>query len=308
MTGKWDTSEMSQPIQNETIIANADILITGTSGQVGGALQRLFPAALMPGRDMLDLANEASIREYIRVAQPRWILNPGAYTAVDKAESEPALAKAINEDAPRILGEEAARIGARMIHFSTDYVFDGSGDTPWREDDATGPLGVYGATKLAGEQALAATGAQHIILRTSWVFSATGKNFLLTILRLARVREHLSIVADQYGAPTTADDLAALTAHIVALDPDLIRVGGTYHATSQGETTWHGFASEIVRLQALAEPATPLANILPIPTSGFPTAAQRPLNSRLNCEKLASTFAFRLPPWQEALATTFAQL
>jgi len=284
-----------------TTINNA-ILITGSTGQVGGALTRLFPAALVPTRQQLDLASEGSIRAFIRETKPRWIVNPAAYTAVDKAESEAALAYAINADAPRILGEEAARIGAGVIHFSTDYVFDGAKPTPYIEDDPTGPLGVYGASKLAGEQALAATGAAHVILRTSWVFGATGKNFLLTILKLAAQKPELRIVADQHGAPTWSHDLAALAAHIVGHTTPETLPSGVYHATSQGETTWYGFASEFVR--TVANPAT----LLPIATSDYPTPARRPHNSRLNCDKLYRTFGVRLPQWQESLAQALALL
>ena len=270
------------------------ILITGSTGQVGSAILRLFPSALAPTRAELDLSDESSIRAYIRRHQPRWIINPAAYTAVDKAESEPALAHAINADAPRILGEEAREIGASVLHFSTDYVFDGTKSTPYLESDATNPLSVYGASKLAGEQALAATRAAHIILRTSWVYGATGKNFLLTILKLAATRPELSIVADQTGAPTSAADLAALAAQIIATNPNQ---SGIYHATNQGETTWHGFATEFLRLANI--PTT----LIPIPTSAYPTPAHRPANSRLNCDKLRNTFNLQLPPWQSSLAT-----
>jgi dTDP-4-dehydrorhamnose reductase len=291
-------------------IPTESILITGATGQVGGALLRLFPHAHAPGRAELDLASEASIRAYLRQTKPRWIVNPAAYTAVDKAESEPDLAHAINAAAPRILGEEAARIGAAVIHFSTDYVFNGAKSTPYLESDPTGPLGVYGATKLAGEQALAATGAAHIILRTSWVYGATGKNFLLTILNLARQRPELKIVADQHGAPTWSRDLASLAARIVqAHSPKSLQpLSGAYHATSQGETTWHGFASEFLRQMSEAEPSTRFATLIPIATAEFPTPARRPANSRLNCERLARAFDLRLPPWQTSLATVLALL
>ena len=277
------------------------ILITGATGQVGSALAHLFPEALTPTRFQLDLASEPSIREYLREHRPSWIINPAAYTAVDRAESEPALAHAINAEAPRILGEEAAALGATVLHFSTDYVFDGVKPTPYLESDATNPLSVYGASKLAGEQALAASGAAHIILRTSWVYAATGKNFLLTILKLAAQKPELRIVADQHGAPTWAHDLATLTAALVAHPTP---PSGLYHATAQGETTWHGFASEALRLH----PIPNAANLIPIPTTDYPCAAQRPLNSRLNCDKLASTFNLRLPPWRTSLSPMLSQL
>ena len=275
------------------------ILITGSTGQIGGELLRLFPDALAPSRAHLDLADESSIRAYLRHHKPRWIINPAAYTAVDKAESEPKLAAAINTHAPHILGEEARNIGATVLHFSTDYVFDGTKSSPYLETDPTHPLSVYGATKLAGEQALAASGAAHIILRTSWVYGATGKNFLLTILKLAAQRPELSIVADQTGAPTWSCDLANLTAAIVASNSNQ---SGTYHATAQGATTWLGFATEFLRLAQI--PTT----LLPIPTSAYPTPAHRPANSRLNCDKLHQTFNLQLPRWETSLATVMSLL
>ncbi len=271
------------------------ILITGATGQVGGELLRLFPGARAPGRNELDLSSETFIRNYVQETKPRWILNPAAYTAVDKAESEPEAAYAINAEAPRILGEEARKIGAAVVHFSTDYVFDGSQATSYRETDPTGPLGVYGTTKLAGEQALTATGAAHVILRTSWVYGATGKNFLLTILKMAAQKPELKIVADQHGAPTWARDLALLTAHLVAQRTPETLESGVYHATSQGETTWFGFASEGVGRSNLP------ARLIPISTADYPTPAKRPHYSRLNCEKLADTFNFRLPAWDVSL-------
>ena len=298
----------------------ANILITGSTGQIGGELVSLFGEGLgqihASTRDELDLSDAASIRSAIRFLRPRWIINPAAYTAVDKAESEPELAHAINAEAPRILGEEARRIGAAIIHFSTDYVFDGAKSDPYLESDPTNPLGVYGASKLAGEQALAATGAAHIVLRTSWVYGATGKNFLRTILKLAAERPELKIVDDQHGAPTWSHDLARLAAHIVAhcetestarqvtLNSVISPHASVYHATSQGETTWHGFASEALRQSNIPNPAT----LIPIPTSAYPTPARRPANSRLNCEKLYRTFGFRLPPWQQSLTTVLSHL
>jgi dTDP-4-dehydrorhamnose reductase len=280
------------------------ILITGTTGQVGGALLRLFPDAIAPTRSELDLADADSIRALIRATKPRWILNPAAYTAVDKAESEPALANAINAEAPRILGEEARKLGAAVVHFSTDYVFDGTKSSPWVEDDPTHPLGVYGASKLAGEQALAASGAAHVILRTSWVYGATGKNFLLTILRLAAQKPELKIVADQHGVPTWSRDLADLAANLVAGNTPETLPTGVFHATSQGETTWHGFAAAAVAQAGILN----AARILPIPSSEYPTPAQRPKNSRLNCDRLHQTFGVRLPDWQSSLAAVLAEI
>lgn len=273
------------------------MLITGATGQVGGALAQLFPDALTPGRAELDLADAGSIRAYLRAHRPAWILNPAAYTAVDKAESEPALAEAINAQAPAVLAEEAAAFGGRILHFSTDYVFDGTKPEPYLETDPTAPVSVYGRTKLAGEAALAGTGA--IILRTSWVFAPTGKNFLLTVLRVAAERPTMNIVADQHGAPTAAADLARLAQHIVTRTPEL---AGIFHATSAGETTWYGFAQEALRQRGMRD------NLVPIPTSGYPTPAARPANSRLDGRKLIETTGFRMPVWQQALAQALAAI
>ncbi len=294
------------------------ILVTGSTGQVGGELLRLLgPLGEVhsPGRDQLDLARPDSIREVVRRLNPGWIVNPAAYTAVDKAESEPALAHAINAVAPGVLGEEAARCGAAVLHYSTDYVFDGSGTRPWVESDPTSPLGVYGATKLAGEQALAASGAAHVILRTSWVYGATGRNFLLTVLRVAREKaaggHPMSIVADQYGAPTWSRDLARLAAAILAQAPDAASaraVEGIYHAASRGETTWFDFAEAALRQRRVAYPTEVFTKLQPIPTSAYPTPARRPPNSRLDCSKLHETFGYEMPPWQQALRDVLSEI
>ncbi len=289
------------------------MLITGASGQVGGELVKLFPEAWAPGREQLDLTDARTIRACIRDAKPRWILNPAAYTAVDKAEAERGVARAINAEALEVIGEEARKLGAVVVHFSTDYVFPGDGDQPYTETDATGPLGVYGETKLAGEQALAASGAAHVILRTSWVYGTTGKNFLLTVLRVAQERAEMRIVDDQHGAPTTARELARVTAAIVdwaGAEPAqaIGAVRGVYHAAAGGETSWFGFASEALRLRRLAEPKTKFAELVPIPSSEYPTPARRPANSRLDCRKLARVFGLRLAPWQQGLAAIDADL
>lgn len=292
------------------------ILLTGAGGQLGSASVRTLAACgevVAPTRHELDLADADSIRVFVQRIRPRWIVNAAAYTAVDKAESEPELSYAINSDAPRVLGEEARKIGAAVIHFSTDYVFDGSGTRAYTELDQTAPLNVYGASKLAGEQGLAASGAAHLIFRTSWVYGATGSNFLLSILRLARERDRLRIVADQHGAPTWSFDLSRLAFHVVSrLDSTTGKgttaaaeateaLNGVYHACGAGETTWYGFASAAVsRLKAM-EPATKLAEIDPIPASEYPTRARRPANSRLNCSKLQEAFDWRMPDWQESL-------
>jgi dTDP-4-dehydrorhamnose reductase len=297
------------------------ILLTGVTGQVGGELlETLKPlgTVIAPVRAEMDLANAASVREKIRSVKPRWIVNAGAYTAVDKAESEPELAYAINAETVRAIGQEGRAIGAGVIHFSTDYVFDGSASVPYRETDATGPLGVYGASKLAGETALAESGAGHAIFRTSWVYAARGKNFLLTILKLARERERLRIVADQHGAPTWSRDLARMTASVIAqcettaLGGDvaavLADVGGVYHSAGAGETTWHGFATEAVRLQREKEPEVRFAEIEAITTAEYPTPARRPTNSRMNCEKLTGQFGWKMMDWWDSLGKVLAEL
>jgi dTDP-4-dehydrorhamnose reductase len=293
------------------------ILITGSSGQVGEALTRtLAPLGeiFAPVRSELDLTNADSIRKIMREVQPRWVVNGAAHTAVDKAESEPELAFAINATAPEILAEEAKRIGSVLIHFSTDYVFDGSKKTPYVESDPTNPLNIYGSSKLAGERALAASGVPHFVFRTSWVYGATGKNFLLTILRLAREREHLRIVGDQHGAPTWSFDLARMTAHVVthleklatqsnsSLPEVTLPVSGIYHASGAGETTWCGFAAQAIAELQTREPKSKLATVEPIPTAEYPTPAKRPLNSRLDCSKLAQTLDWRMPDWRQSLA------
>ena len=297
---------------------SGSILLTGVTGQVGGALlHTLAPLGeiVAPRREQMDLANPSSIRETIRAVRPRWIVNPAAYTAVDKAESEPSLTYAINHVAVETIGQQAKAINAGVIHFSTDYVFDGQGTMPYRETDPTGPRSVYGASKLAGEQALAATGAAHIILRTSWVYGSTGKNFLLTILKLARERDTLRIVADQHGAPTWSRDLAQLTTAIIQqceargtqeekpLVESLGTISGVYHVTGGGETTWHGFAEEALRQAGERQPSVALAALHAIPSIEYPTPAQRPYNSRLDNQKLARTFGQRLPEWRQSLAS-----
>lgn len=297
------------------------ILLTGATGQVGGELVRtLAPLGevVALARGELDLTDAASIRKIIRELRPRWIVNPAAYTAVDKAESEPGLAHAINADAVRVMGEEAKALGSAVIHFSTDYVFDGAGMTPYTEADLTGPAGVYGASKLAGERGLAATGALHLIFRTSWVYGATGKNFLRTILKAARERDRLRVVADQHGAPTWSRDLARMTAHVIAnienrtnetpLAEAMTGFNGVYHATGAGETTWFGFAAAAIGRARELDPAAKLAEIDAIPTSEYPTPAKRPANSRLSCEKLDAVFGWRMMDWRDSLHEVMAEL
>ncbi|HEY0306675.1 MAG TPA: dTDP-4-dehydrorhamnose reductase [Acidobacteriaceae bacterium] len=293
------------------------ILLTGAGGQLGGQLRKtLAHLGRVVATDYaeIDLTSPTAIREAVRRLQPQWIVNPAAHTAVDKAESEPELAFAINRDAPAIFAEEATRIGAVMIHYSTDYVFDGSKQTPWFESDTPHPLGVYGASKLGGEQAVAAGGAPYLTFRTSWVYGSVGKNFLLTILKLARERDELSIVADQYGAPTWSFDLAAMTAcameQLMAQAESESRIvaeivaesSGIYHACNAGETTWFGFAAEALRLARQQEPQQKFARLRPLTTEEYPTAARRPASSRLDCSKLAQRFGFTFPTWDKSLA------
>jgi dTDP-4-dehydrorhamnose reductase len=300
---------------------SARILLTGTSGQVGGELVRTLAAlgeVVAPRRDELDMANAASVLEFVRAVCPRWIVNPAAYTAVDKAESEPELAYAINAEAVRALGHGAREVGAAVIHFSTDYVFDGTGTAPYREEDATQPMSVYGASKLAGELALEETGAGYMIFRTSWVYGATGKNFLRTILKAARERDRLRVVADQHGAPTWSRDLARMTVHVMEgvealaggreLAESLAKFQGVYHASGAGETTWHGFAAEATARLCQREPGAKLAEVEAIPTSEYPTPAKRPANSRLNCEKLRERFGWRMMDWRDSLGEVMKEL
>jgi len=283
------------------------ILLTGCNGQVGWELQRTLATlgeVSAVGSSVLDLADADAIRQVVDGIRPQVIVNPAAYTAVDKAETESDRALAINGVSPGVLAEEAKRIGAVLVHYSTDYVFDGSGGIPRKETDATGPLNVYGATKLAGEQAVAAVGGRHLIFRTSWVYGQRGGNFLLTMRRLFRERPELKIVADQIGAPTWSRCLAEGTAQILAqmLSPsrgaDKPEPWGIYHMTNAGETSWHGFAEAIL---ALDPPATP-PRLIPIASREYPTPARRPLNSRLDNGKLARAFGICLPDWREALA------
>lgn len=283
------------------------VLITGAQGQVGRALIASFadPVQVVAcDHSNLDLSNTEEIRAKIREVAPDVILNAGAYTAVDKAESEPELAMAINGRAPGVLAEEAKRADALLVHFSTDYVFDGSKDGPWSEDDPTNPLSVYGATKLAGEQAIQKAGGRFLIFRTSWVYAPVGKNFALTMLRLGRERDTLNVVDDQVGAPTTAAELARATYAICSSIFDkkfgAADWAGIYHMTCAGSVSWCGFARAIFeRAPALLDGKTPRVN--PIATSGYPTAAKRPHNSVLSNDKLHGRFGVRLAPWELAL-------
>jgi dTDP-4-dehydrorhamnose reductase len=275
------------------------ILVTGAGGQVGAELARLLPAhgeVTAVDRAALDLADPDAIVAAMRATRPRIVVNAAAYTAVDLAEHERDLAFAVNARAPQVLAEEARRIGAVLVHYSTDYVFDGRATAPYEEDAPTGPLNVYGASKLEGERAIAASGAAALVLRTSWVYGLTGKNFFLTIRRLARERDELRIVADQTGTPNWSRDLAEATVRLVALGPDaLAGRAGLYHLSASGSTTWHGFARAIV-----GDVARP--RVTPIPTSEFPTPARRPAYGVLATDRFERTFGFCLPGWQEGLA------
>jgi len=290
------------------------ILLTGASGQVGWELQRSLSTlgrVIAPGHGEFDLARPETLLAAIRQIKPDLIINPAAYTAVDKAESEQELAYAVNTEAPELLAREAARLGISLVHFSTDYVFDGTQFTAYAETDAPNPLGVYAASKLAGEEAVQASGADHLILRTSWVYGLRGKNFLLTMQRLAREREKLSVVADQFGAPTWSRSIADATAQMLAmwLSPgatadDRKRLSGIYHMTCAGRTSWHGFAEAILEnMQGRGEKT---AKLKAIATAEYPTPAHRPANSVLSNEKLQRTFGIALPAWDQALALCLA--
>lgn len=283
------------------------VLVTGCTGQVGFELRRaLAPLARVVAvdRQQCDLASPDSIRDCIASVRPSFIVNAGAYTAVDKAESEPELAHAVNAVAPRVLAEEAARLNAALVHYSTDYVFNGEGERPYAETDATGPLGVYGASKLQGEQEIAAVGGEHWIFRTSWVFGLHGKNFLKTMLRLARERDALSVVADQYGAPTSA----ALIADVTALLLRESRLGrgiapGLYHLAAAGSTSWHEYAQRVISRAAAGGSALKVKaeSIAAISSSAYPTPARRPHNSRLDCARLQEALGITLPDWTLAV-------
>ena len=285
------------------------VLILGAQGQLGIALQKAFEGAgdvVALGREWCDLANPESIRKAVAEVNPVMVLNAAAYTAVDRAESEPELAMQVNGEAPGVLAEEARRIGALLVHYSTDYVFDGSKKVPWIEDDPVNPLNEYGRTKLVGEQKIAEAGGQHLIFRTSWVYSPHGNNFLRTMLRLGREREQLRVVNDQIGAPTTASALAQATRAVI--DAGIQDVGtGIYHMTCAGQTSWYGFAEEIFR-RARAPENKSWPVVTGIPDTEYPTPAKRPKNSVLSNEKLKSRFGVSLPRWEDALGATLREM
>nr|WP_207958439.1 dTDP-4-dehydrorhamnose reductase [Caballeronia sp. SBC1] len=299
------------------------ILLTGANGQVGFELARSLQGLghlVALDRGGLDLSDSEQIRRIVRELSPALIVNAAAYTAVDAAENDVAAAMRLNAEAPDILAQEAKRLGALLVHYSTDYVFDGTKDDPYEEDDAANPLNVYGKSKLAGEQAIAASGCAHLILRTSWVYGARGKNFLRTMLQLGAQREELSVVADQIGAPTWSRTIATLTSNVLAQllvqDRDeWLRCSGIYHLTASGATSWCGFAQAIFDTSTLA--TKPVIKAIPtvaysslttvgLTTAGFPAAAVRPKNSRLSNQKLFATFGLTAPDWREALELCMA--
>ena len=294
------------------------ILLLGKNGQVGWELQRsLAPLGELVALDVdspaplaADFTRLEQLAATVRAVAPQLIVNAAAYTAVDQAQNEPALARTINAAAPAVLAREAAALGAWLVHYSSDYVFDGSGADARTEEAATAPLNVYGQTKLEGEQAIRASGCRHLILRTSWVYASRGDNFVRAILRLATTRDRLEAIADQIGAPTGADLVADLTAHAVRCARAEPTLCGTYHATAAGETSWHGYARRVIEFarahgQAVRVPAD---GLVAVPSSAFLTAARRPLNSRLDTHKLRQRFGLHLPPWQAGVERMLSEV
>ncbi len=282
-----------------------NILLFGKNGQVGWELQR----ALAPLGNVIALDSRSSqycgnfndptgVAETVRVIKPQIIVNAAAYTAVDKAEGDKENARCINALAVTEIAKAAEEIGAWFIHYSTDYVFDGHGDTPWREDDATGPLSVYGSTKLEGERGLQQHCSRHLIFRTSWVYAARGNNFAKTMIKLAKERDTISVINDQHGAPTGADLIADCTAHAIRIALVNKNVAGIYHLIASGETTWYAYANKVIKIAKQRGLELAVQTINPVTTSAFPTPAKRPANSRLNTEKFQRTFNLTLPEWQ----------
>lgn len=295
------------------------ILVTGVHGQVGHALLKTLEGdyeIVALDRTQLDLSDTDAIRRVVQSVRPTLIINPAAYTAVDKAESEPALAHSINAVAPGVMAEEAAKLNASLIHFSTDYVFDGNKETPYVETDAVNPLSVYGRTKLAGELAIQSVGLPHLILRTSWVYGPHGKNFLKTMLRLSAERDQLKVVADQWGAPTSSNAIAyAVNQLLNVWEMNTASQSGVYHFTNSGSTTWHGFTCAILdayEVQAVRLGLPPLKvkanSVGAITTADYPTPAVRPHNSRLDQAKLNQTFGVTLPAWEQSLQAVMQQI
>ena len=294
-----------------------NILLFGKGGQVGWELQRslsVLGAVTALDFDSTghcgDFANPAGVAETVRTLRPDVIVNAAAHTAVDKAESEAELARLLNATTPGAIAQEAAKLGAWLVHYSTDYVFDGSGSRPWVETDAPAPLSVYGRTKLEGEQLVAEAGARHLILRTSWVYAARGGNFAKTMLRLAQERERLTVIDDQWGAPTGADLLADVTAHALRHLQQHPQDAGLYHCVAGGETNWNEYAKYVIAQAQKMQPAIEIKakEVAPVPTSAFPTPAVRPHNSRLSTRKLQSTFGLQMPHWQQGVARMLAEI
>jgi dTDP-4-dehydrorhamnose reductase len=293
------------------------ILLLGANGQVGWELQRaLAPLGELVALDLdspglsADFSRPEALAATVRQVEPMVIVNAAAHTAVDRAEGEPALAFAVNAEAPAVLAREAAALGAWLVHYSTDYVFDGSGELPWREDDPTGPLNVYGQTKLAGELAVSKSGCRHLMLRTSWVYATRGANFARTMLRLGAQRDRLEVVDDQIGAPTGAELLADVTAHALRRVLDTPALGGLYHVAASGATSWHGYARYVLGLARAAGELVKVPDeaIVPVPSSAFPSPAPRPLNSRLDTRKLQQQFGLHLPDWRVGITRTVREV
>ncbi len=290
------------------------ILLLGCEGQVGWELQRsLAPLGEVVAFDRdLDLTQLESLAQAVRTIAPQVIVNAAAHTAVDKAESEPELARAINATAVGVLAEEAQRLGAWLVHYSTDYIFNGSGTTPWKESDTPNPLNIYGQTKLEGERLVAERCERHLIFRTSWVYAARGGNFAKTMLRLAGERELMQVINDQFGAPTGAELLADVTAHAIrqVMQANGAEKTGIYHLVAGGETTWFDYANMVVSLMDTALPATKkvVKELRPVPTTAFPTPAKRPHNSRLDTSKLQQTFGLTLPHWEAGVVRMLKEI
>lgn len=293
------------------------ILLLGKNGQLGWELQRsLAPLGELIALDRRstdfcgDLSNLPGLAETVQAVRPDVIVNAAAHTAVDKAESEPELARLINASSPGLLAREANKLGAWLVHYSTDYVFDGSGERPWAETDSPAPLSVYGQTKLEGERLVQAHCPRHLIFRTSWVYAARGGNFAKTMLRLAQERECLTVIDDQHGAPTGAELIADVTAHALHQVQQRPQDAGLYHLAASGEITWNGYARQVIaQAQAVQSAIKIIAKeVVPVPTSAFPTPAQRPHNSRLDTTQLQATFGLTLPPWQQGVARMLAEI
>lgn len=296
------------------------ILLLGKSGQVGWELQRSLsvlgevtaldrhqvdsPYGSLCG----DLSNLSALRESIRAVAPNVIVNAAAYTAVDKAEAERDLAERVNATASQVMAEEVLALDALLIHYSTDYVFDGSGESPWKETDSVSPVNHYGATKLAGEQLIQASGCKHLIFRTSWVYGARGNNFAKTMLRLAKDRTTLNVIADQIGAPTGADLLADVTASALQKALQSPTIQGVFHLAAAGETSWHAYAQHVIDFARKHGEMLAVESVEPIATAAYPTPARRPLNSRLDTQKLRDVFSLHLPDWQSGVTRMLTEI